>query len=48
MIHRVYSDLAGFKEMEFHKVLNLVLADKSPGASDRQTRNGPGSPASLN
>lgn len=42
MIHRVYSDLDGFKEMTFHEGLNLVLADKSPGASDRQTRNGAG------
>ncbi len=42
MIHRIYSDLPGFKEMAFHKGLNLVLADKSPGATDRQTRNGAG------
>ncbi|MFN0054288.1 MAG: ABC-three component system protein [Planctomycetales bacterium] len=42
MIHRIYSDLEGFKELTFHEGLNLVLADKSPGATDRQTRNGAG------
>lgn len=42
MIHRVYSDLEGFKELTFREGLNLVLADKSPGATDRQTRNGAG------
>jgi uncharacterized protein YydD (DUF2326 family) len=42
MIHRVYSDLGGFKELTFREGLNLILADKSPGATDRQTRNGAG------
>lgn len=42
MIHRIYSDLGGFKELSFREGLNLVLADKSPGATDRQTRNGAG------
>jgi uncharacterized protein YydD (DUF2326 family) len=42
MIHRIYSDLAGFKELTFQSGLNLVLADKSLGATDRQTRNGAG------
>ncbi len=42
MIHRIYSDLDGFKELTFREGLNLVLADKSPGATDRQTRNGAG------
>ncbi len=42
MIHRVYSDLEGFKELSFREGLNFVLADKSPGATDRQTRNGAG------
>ena len=31
--------------MRFHAGLNLVLADKSPNASDRQTRNEAGRPA---
>jgi uncharacterized protein YydD (DUF2326 family) len=42
MIHRVYCDLGGFKELTFREGLNLLLADKSPGATDRQTRNGAG------
>ena len=42
MIHHIFSDLEGFKELTFHEGLNLVLADKSPGATDRQTRNGAG------
>jgi uncharacterized protein YydD (DUF2326 family) len=31
-----------FKEFQFHQGLNLILADKSPGATERQTRNGAG------
>lgn len=42
MIHRIYGDLGGFKELTFREGLNLLLADKSPGATDRQTRNGAG------
>lgn len=42
MIHRIYSDLTGFKELTFRTGLNMILADKSPGATDRQTRNGAG------
>jgi uncharacterized protein YydD (DUF2326 family) len=42
MIHRTFSDLPRFKEMSFHNGLNLVLADKTPGATERQTRNGAG------
>ena len=39
MIHRVYSDLPSFKPLVFHGGLNVLLAEKSPGASDRLTRN---------
>lgn len=39
MIHRVYSDLTTFKPLSFHGGLNVLLAEKSQGASDRQTRN---------
>lgn len=42
MIYRIYSDMDSFKELEFHKGLNILLAEKSPGATDRQTRNAAG------
>lgn len=42
MIHGVTSDLPGFKSLEFRAGLNVLLADKSEGASDRQSRNGAG------
>lgn len=42
MIHYIYSNLQSFKELSFHEGLNILLADKSPGATERQTRNGAG------
>lgn len=42
MIYRIYSDMPTFKELQFHQGLNVILADKSPGATERQTRNGAG------
>ncbi|MDP9562955.1 UNVERIFIED_ORG: uncharacterized protein YydD (DUF2326 family) [Rhizobium nepotum] len=42
MIRRFCSDLASFKPLAFKPGLNIVLADKSEGASDRQSRNGAG------
>ena len=42
MIRRFSSDLASFKTLTFKPGLNILLADKSAGASDRQSRNGAG------
>jgi uncharacterized protein YydD (DUF2326 family) len=42
MIHGISSDLAGFKTLTFGRGLNILLADKSEGATDRQSRNGAG------
>lgn len=39
MIRRLYSDLTTFKNLSFHDGLNVLLAEKSEGATDRQTRN---------
>lgn len=39
MIHRIYSSLPSFKTLEFNTGLNVLLAEKSEGASNRQTRN---------
>ena len=42
MIHGISSDLASFKALTFGPGLNILLADKSKGATDRQSRNGAG------
>ena len=42
MISRFGSDLASFKTLTFKPGLNVLLADKSEGANDRQSRNGAG------
>ena len=39
MIHRIYSSLPRFKNLKFKPGLNILLAEKSEGASSRQTRN---------
>ena len=42
MIGEVGSNLSSFKTLHFHDGLNVLLADKSEGAGDRQSRNGAG------
>lgn len=42
MIHTITSDLSGFKPVVLRRGLNVILADRTPGATDRQTRNGAG------
>lgn len=42
MIRSITSDLASFKSLHLRPGLNILLADKSPGATDRQSRNGAG------
>ena len=42
MIHGIDSTLESFKTLSFRPGLNILLADKSAGASDRQTRNSSG------
>ncbi len=42
MIRQVSSDRESFKTLTFGSGLNVILADKSRGASDRQSRNGAG------
>ena len=42
MMRRFGSDLTSFKALTFKPGLNILLADKSEGANDRQSRNGAG------
>jgi uncharacterized protein YydD (DUF2326 family) len=42
VIYQIYSTMPTFKELSFRPSLNLILAEKSPGATERQTRNGAG------
>ena len=39
MIHRIYSDMSTFKELQFRPGLNVLLTDMSEGATEFQTRN---------
>lgn len=42
MMWRVYSDLSSFKALEFHKGLNVLLADTTEKSTDKQSRNSAG------
>lgn len=42
MIRRIYSSLPSFKTLTFEPGLNILLADKSIGATKKQTRNSAG------
>jgi uncharacterized protein YydD (DUF2326 family) len=42
MIRHLGSDLPSFKSLTFTSGLNILLADKSEGATDRQSRNSAG------
>lgn len=42
MIHLIGSDLSTFKTLKLKPGLNILLADKSAGSTDKQTRNGAG------
>jgi len=39
MIHRIYSSLSSFKTLDLKSGLNVLIAQKEAGASDKQTRN---------
>lgn len=39
MIHNIFSSLATFKALEFKSGLNVLVAQKEVGATDKQTRN---------
>lgn len=39
MIHRIFSNLPTFKTLELHSGLNVLIAQKEIGATDKQTRN---------
>ena len=39
MIHRVFGSLQSFRTLTFGPGLNILLSDKSAGATEQQTRN---------
>jgi uncharacterized protein YydD (DUF2326 family) len=47
MIHRIYSTLGTFKELDFKPGLNVLLADKSEKSTSKHTRNSAGKSSVL-
>jgi len=47
VIRRVYADDPRFKDLTFKKGFNVLLAEKTPGATDKQTRNRAGKSSVL-
>jgi uncharacterized protein YydD (DUF2326 family) len=47
MIRRIYADLPKFRTLNFNHGLNILLAEKGPGATDKQTRNRAGKSSVL-
>lgn len=47
MIHSVYANQKGFRSVEFQAGLNLILADRSQAAGDKDTTNGLGKSALI-
>jgi len=47
VIRGIYADLPKGKNLTFKSGLNILLADKSPGATDKQTRNRAGKSSTL-
>ncbi len=42
MILNIDSSIPTFKRVEFHEGLNVLLSDRQPGATNKQTRNSAG------
>ena len=47
MIHRIFSSLGTFKTVEFKPGLNILVTEKTAGASSKQTRNSAGKSSLL-
>ena len=47
MIHRIYSSLPTFKDLSLNPGLNVLIAEKSEGATREQSRNAAGKSSVL-
>jgi uncharacterized protein YydD (DUF2326 family) len=48
MIQKIYASDKRFKAVEFHKGLNVILADRTEGSGEKDTRNGAGKTPLIN